>query len=483
LIEKGETHNHDYSCLPPEQPLMLRERQNFWRRLNLLGDLLITYVILMAVIVAGKVTLTIPQTGLLLVSTIALWAIAFYGPAGSYYYRLKSFGTIFREVIRSSMKAFFAFTAVIFFSKIPLPAGVVMVFFAADLAALILFRLSLTASLRHYRRLGGSVRKVLIIGTGPTARAVADRIGDNPPWGMQIIGFLDYHRTGLWRYRDVPLLGHPDGLPGIIAGNQVDYIIVAVESEDLPLTAHAFAVGEEMGVAVCLLTDFYFHAIATPHPTRFLDFPAVVYTSVPGDRLQLFTKACLDRLVGVLALMLSIPAGIIAAIAIKLEDRGPVFFKQVRSGKNGKPFTMYKFRTMVPDAEKLKARLMDRNEMSGPVFKITNDPRVTRIGAILRKTSIDELPQLINVLRGEMSLVGPRPPLPKEVAAYDRWQRRKLAVKPGLTCLWQINGRNRIDFEDWMKLDLQYIDNWSLWLDTKILMKTVPAVLKRGGAS
>ncbi|MDD4050906.1 MAG: sugar transferase, partial [candidate division Zixibacteria bacterium] len=447
------------------------------------GDLLLTYVILMTTIVVCRVSLTTPQTGLLLVITLAFWAVAFYGPAGSYYYRLKSFGTILKELIRGSMKAFFAFTAAIFFSNIPLPAGVVMIFFAADLVALMLFRLSLTAALRHYRRLGGSVRKVLIIGTGPRAQAVADRICDNPPWGIQIIGFLDYHRTGLWRYRDLPLLGHPDGLPDYIAGNQVDYIIIAVESEDLVLTTHAFAAGEEMGVAICQLTDFYYHPISKPYPTRFMDFPAVVYSSAPEDRLQMSIKACLDRLLGIFALLLSIPAGIITAAAIKLEDRGPVFFKQVRSGKNGKPFTMYKFRTMVPDAEKLKARLMDRNEMSGPVFKIANDPRITRIGAVLRKTSIDELPQLINVLRGEMSLVGPRPPLPKEVAAYDRWQRRKLAVKPGLTCLWQVNGRNRIDFEDWMKLDLQYIDNWSLWLDTKILVKTVPAVFKRSGAS
>lgn len=462
---------------------MLRERQNFWRRLNLLGDLVLTYIVLMTTIVARNVSLTVPQTGLLLVMTLAFWAVALYGPAGSYYYRLKSFGIILKELFRGLTKAFFAFTTVVFFTAFPLSTGTVLTFFAADLIALMLFRLSLAAALRHYRRMGGSVRKVLIIGTGPKARAIADRICDNRPWGFQIIGFLDYRRTGLWRYRDLPLLGHPDGLAAYIAGNQVDYIIIAVEPKDLPLTPHAFTLGEEMGVAVCLLTDFYFHPISKATPTRFMDFPAVVYSSAPDDRLQLYVKACLDRLLGAFALVAAIPVGIITAVAIKLEDRGPIFFKQIRSGKNGKPFPMYKFRTMVPNAERLKARLMDRNEMSGPVFKIANDPRITRVGALLRRTSIDELPQLINVLRGEMSLVGPRPPLPKEVAAYDRWQRRKLAVKPGLTCLWQVNGRNRIDFEDWMKLDLQYIDNWSLWLDTKILMKTVPAVLKRSGAS
>jgi exopolysaccharide biosynthesis polyprenyl glycosylphosphotransferase len=462
---------------------MLRERQNFWRRLNLLGDLVLTYIILMATIVICKVSLTIPQIGLLVVVTMTFWAIALYTPTGSYYYRLKSFSVLIKELFSGLTKAFFAFTAVIFFTTTSVSTAAVLTFFAADLIGLMLFRLSLAAALRHYRRMGGSVRKVLIIGTGPKARAIADRICDNRPWGLQIIGFLDYRRTGLWRYRDLPLLGHPDGLAAYIAGNQVDYIIMAVEPKDLPLTTHAFTVGEEMGVAVCLLTDFFFHPISKATPIRFMDFPAVVYSSAPDHRLHLFVKACLDRLLGALALLVAVPVGVIAAVAIKLEDRGPVFFRQIRSGKNGKPFPMYKFRTMVPNAEQLKDRLMDRNEMSGPVFKIANDPRVTRIGAILRKTSIDELPQLINIMRGEMSLVGPRPPLPKEVAAYDRWQRRKLTVKPGLTCLWQVNGRNRIDFENWMKLDLQYIDNWSLWLDTKILMKTVPAVLKRSGAS
>ncbi|MCK4460303.1 MAG: sugar transferase, partial [candidate division Zixibacteria bacterium] len=165
-----------------------------------------------------------------------------------------------------------------------------------------------------------------------------------------------------------------------------------------------------------------------------------------------------------------------------LESRGPVFFKQVRSGLNGKTFKLYKFRTMCADAEHKKDALTNRNEMTGPVFKIADDPRVTRIGRFLRKYSIDEVPQFINVLRGDMSLVGPRPPLPKEVSEYDPWQHRKLSVKPGVTCLWQVNGRNEIDFDDWMRLDLEYIDNWSLWLDAKILARTIPAVIKGSGS-
>jgi exopolysaccharide biosynthesis polyprenyl glycosylphosphotransferase len=278
-------------------------------------------------------------------------------------------------------------------------------------------------------------------------------------------------------------MGHPDGLAGIITNNQVDYVIVAVDSRDLPLTRHAFAVAEEMGVTVCLMSDMYFHPISNASPTNFMDFPAMVYSSEPENRMLLTVKSCIDWFGGIVGLLLSIPITLLAAIAIKLEDGGPIFFKQTRSGKNGKPFQMLKFRTMVPDAEKQKAKLLDKNEMSGPVFKIKRDPRITRVGALMRKTSIDEVPQFFNVVRGDMSLVGPRPPLPSEVAKYDRWQRRKLVVKPGLTCLWQVNGRNHVDFEHWMKLDLEYIDNWSLWLDTKILFKTVPAVFRGIGAS
>jgi exopolysaccharide biosynthesis polyprenyl glycosylphosphotransferase len=171
-----------------------------------------------------------------------------------------------------------------------------------------------------------------------------------------------------------------------------------------------------------------------------------------------------------------------AAILIKLTSPGPILFKQLRCGLNGRQFVMYKFRSMIDNAEQLRVELETLNEMDGPVFKSSRDPRITFIGKILRRFSVDELPQVFNVLRGDMSLVGPRPPLPQEVARYERWHRRRLSMKPGMTCLWQISGRNEVSFEDWMKLDLTYIDNWSLLLDLKILLKTVPVVLMGRGA-
>jgi len=210
----------------------------------------------------------------------------------------------------------------------------------------------------------------------------------------------------------------------------------------------------------------------------------VVFRSAPEASWQGVAKQALDLVGAMVLLLLSSPFMLLAALAVKWTSSGPVFFRQQRSGLNGRPFTMLKFRTMVTDAEQLKAELASFNEMDGPVFKVTNDPRVTPVGRWLRKWSVDELPQLWNVLRGEMSLVGPRPlPVDEIRRINDLAHRRRLSVKPGLTCLWQISGRNEVaSFKEWVRLDLEYIDNWSLWLDLKILLKTIPVVLTGAGA-
>ena len=184
-------------------------------------------------------------------------------------------------------------------------------------------------------------------------------------------------------------------------------------------------------------------------------------------------KRLIDVVCSFLGVLVLSPLFIIIAIIIKTTSKGPVFFYQKRVGKNGKEFYMYKFRSMVVNAEELKEKLADQNEMSGPMFKMKDDPRVTKVGKFIRKTSIDELPQLWNVLKGDMSLVGPRPSLPKEVAQFEEWMYKRLEVKPGLTCYWQVSGRNNIDFEDWMKLDIKYVDERSTWVDIKLIFKTV----------
>jgi exopolysaccharide biosynthesis polyprenyl glycosylphosphotransferase len=195
-----------------------------------------------------------------------------------------------------------------------------------------------------------------------------------------------------------------------------------------------------------------------------------------------FIKRWFDAVFAFLALVVLAPFLALIAVAIKLDSRGPVFFCQERVGMNGRTFRFYKFRSMVDGADRMKKQLSKLNELDGPVFKISNDPRMTKIGKFIRKTSLDELPQLFNVLRGEMSLVGPRPPLPNEVEEYEQWQRRKLDVLPGMTCLWQISGRNMIGFREWMRLDIEYVENCSFGLDIKILLRTIPAVISRKGA-
>lgn len=340
--------------------------------------------------------------------------------------------------------------------------------------------------LRSLPRLGirrDARNRVLIVGTGAQAQSTVDMILSSPELDAAIDGFLDYHRRDLWRYRDIPLIGHPDALREIASHAQIDSVVLAVEPDDMPMTASLLATAESMGVPVCLLPGLYRTAIARPVHANLNGTPTVAYRRVPEEPVAVALKNIIDRIGAVVGLVLALPIMIAAAVAIKFESPGPVFFRQIRSGANGRLFPLLKFRTMTADADRHKDSLKDLNEMSGPVFKIRNDPRVTRTGRFLRKYSIDEIPQFINVLRGEMSLVGPRPPLPSEVANYEPWQRRKLSVKPGLTCIWQVSGRNQIDFEDWMKLDLEYIDNWSLWLDARIIARTIPTVIRANGAS
>ena len=241
---------------------------------------------------------------------------------------------------------------------------------------------------------------------------------------------------------------------------------------------------ETEGVEAWLVADFFATQIARASLDSMLGHPLIVFRTTPETSWQVLVKLLLDFFGALILLTFLAPLLLTLALLVKLTSRGPAFFKQPRSGLNGAPFTIYKFRTMTSNAEQLKHELAAMNEMSGPVFKVTNDPRITPIGKWLRKWSLDELPQLFNVLRGEMSLVGPRPLPVDEVKRFnDLAHRRRLSVKPGLTCIWQVKGRNKIsDFKEWVRLDLEYIDNWSIWLDLKILLLTIPAVLRGTGA-
>ncbi len=335
--------------------------------------------------------------------------------------------------------------------------------------------------LQATRNSGPADRRALVYGAGDNGKRVVEALAENPQSDITPIGFVDCQRKGLWSYRDVPLIGGMEKFERIALESQVDVLFMAPESDDLQGSHRAFELAEKMGVPICVLPHVYNSKISSCHLEHFNGQPALVYSSSKPKSAATLLKETVDRIAAVVGLIAISPFLALTAMAVKLTSKGPAFFAQTRLGQNGAPFQVYKFRTMSTDAEEKKTTLRNHNEMSGPMFKMKNDPRITPLGRLLRKYSVDELPQLFNVLKGDMSLVGPRPALPKEVAEFAPWQRRKLAVKPGLTCIWQVSGRNNIDFEDWMKLDLEYIDNWSLWLDAKIIARTAPTVLKGTG--
>jgi len=279
------------------------------------------------------------------------------------------------------------------------------------------------------------------------------------------------------------IIGTFEDLDVLLRSQPIDEVVFAVSEKEMSwgeLRDYLY-VCEEYGVKMSILSQFFNMRFAKLKVSELGKLNFISFETYNAGLFPIIVKRAFDASVSLLALILLSPGLAAIALAIRLDSKGPILFRQKRCGLNGRIFEVLKFRTMCVDAEERKEDLMAQNEMDGPTFKMKNDPRITRVGSLLRKYSFDEFPQLINVLSGEMSLVGPRPPLPSEVEQYERWQRRRLSVRPGITCTWQVSGRNNIGFEDWMRLDLEYIDNWSLRLDIELLLKTLPAVMKATG--
>jgi len=336
---------------------------------------------------------------------------------------------------------------------------------------------------RFVRSRGYNYRTILVVGTGPAARSIAESIERHGYWGYRILGFVKSDEDDSIESIAQPVVGAIADIPRLIESEVVDEVIFAVHRAQLQKLEDLFLQLEEQGVLVRLALNFFPHTRARLTVGDLDGLPLLTFSTAPSSPLLLAIKRGLDLVISVVLLAAALPAMGAIALAIKLTSSGHVLFRQIRCGLNGRRFTIYKFRTMVENAEHQRSHLSHLNEMDGPVFKVRQDPRVTRLGRLLRRFSLDELPQLWNVLSGSMSLVGPRPAIPEEVAQYERWQRRRLSMRPGLTCLWQVSGRNEIDFGRWMELDLEYIDSWSPLLDLKILARTVPVVLSGRGAS
>ncbi len=375
-------------------------------------------------------------------------------------------------LFKGCLMATVALIMVLFFFRLELARAVAMLFgmisFLLILAKEELMRLGLRSQFARSQL----QRKFILVGTAEETARMRQDLKAAPDDGMVVLAELDLNTHSVDKLTD---LLHEHSVNGVILNARHNYF-EQVES--------AIRTCELEGIEVWLVADFFKTQISH---TSFDDFhgrPVLVFRTTPDASWQSVLKQMIDFAVAFVAVIIfALPFGIIALL-IKRGSPGPILFRQQRCGLNGQPFTIFKFRTMASDAEQRKHELAAMNEMSGPVFKMKNDPRVTRIGKFLRKYSLDEVPQLFNVLRGEMSLVGPRPLPVDEVKRFDDLaHRRRLSVKPGLTCLWQVSGRNNVsDFKDWVRLDLEYIDNWSLWLDMKIICRTIPIVLIGTGA-
>ena len=333
------------------------------------------------------------------------------------------------------------------------------------------------------RQSGYNLINLLIVGTGHRAQKLIEVVRDHADWGFQIIGLIDDDPKLLGKeIMGHPVIGRIRDIPRILHETVIDRVIFAVPRMWLNRIENAIRHCETEGISTAVCVDLFGTKQATLRQSNLADIPLIIFQTSVAKEWQLFSKRSFDVIISLFALIFLIPVFIVTALGIKFSSRGPIFFRQVRCGMNGRKFTLYKFRSMFVGSDVRKRELERQNIMQGPVFKMRRDPRVTPFGRFMRKLSIDELPQLFNVFKGDMSLVGPRPPLPAEVHMYETWQRRRLSMKPGLTCIWQVSGRNKIDFKEWMQMDLEYIDNFSLRLDFKLMVRTIFVVLTGYGA-
>jgi exopolysaccharide biosynthesis polyprenyl glycosylphosphotransferase len=406
-------------------------------------------------------------------------------------YRSRRIGSRFGELIdilkATTIATTFLLVTGFIFDMVLIDKTFLFIFWWVSSFMLTLSRLVLHFLLAKVRIRGRNTRQMLIIGTGKRAQKFAYKINNSPELGYHILGFVDDQWEGLKAFNNNTgwkFLGDFGIVQALLKEKVVDEVVVSlpVKSYYSEITS-IINLCEEQGIIVRLLSDLFDLKIAKSNVDYVDDIPCLTLHSTPIEHYNLLLKRFLDVVLSSILLVFLSPLMLLVSFLIKLDSTGPVFFTQERMGLNKRRFRLFKFRTMVNNAEQMRNKLNSLNEVAGPVFKIRNDPRLTEVGKILRKTSIDELPQFINVLKGEMSLVGPRPPIPSEVEQYQWKDRRRLSMKPGITCLWQINGRSTVPFEKWMELDREYIDNWSLSLDFKILAKTIPAIIRGSGAS
>jgi exopolysaccharide biosynthesis polyprenyl glycosylphosphotransferase len=395
--------------------------------------------------------------------------------------RFKMYSTLFVEYLTAiTIGNVLLYTAIVILDLDAISRLVLGIFAILNLFVLYSFKFIMLAVMKFFRRKGLNIRSILIIADNESDYFI-DRLVSAKDWGYKIWAIMSDDPFIENKYNQkFKILPYQTELSAIIDETAIDEVMYCKSFFDQNEIQKFIYTCAEVGIVFRMQSQLL-SCVKMQSTMSFLNqMPFLTFRNTPDNYLALKVKEILDYGLSLFVIIVLSPLLCIIAFLIKL-DGGPVFFLQTRMGLHGRKFKCIKFRTMIMNAEKMQESLLSKNEQQGPVFKIKNDPRVTKIGKFLRKTSLDELPQFINVLQGNMAIVGPRPPIPSEVKQYERWQTRRLSMKPGITCIWQVSGRNNIPFDQWMKLDIQYIDNWSLKLDMIILLKTIRVVLSGNG--
>ena len=467
---------------------MLKEREVILRRFLIFVDacvLILAYLFAIFVnSLVGPEPIPILKFSLALAFAIPYWGLTLYACGLYRSIRTRTYLEVLWAVAKAAIVTFLLLGTFIFLFKLTFVSRIFFLLFMGFGFIFIWLEKTLIFMSSHYvRRQGLNTRRLLIVGTGRRAIEFVKKVDSHPEWGFEVLGAIDDEPgRGVQQVGRLAIVGGLEDIPSIFHRDAVDEVVFLVPRSRLNALQGAIDDCETEGVVVTVAVDLFDTKLARSSVTELDGLPLLHFRTTHAKEWELLLKRIFDFSASGLGLLLLSPLFLVMAVLIKTTSKGPVFFKQDRLGLAGRRFRLYKFRTMRLGAHAFLSDVTDLNSMTSPEFRAKKTSWITPIGRFMRKFSIDELPQLINVFVGHMSIVGPRPTVPDEVEKYKDWQRRRFSMKPGITCLWQVNGRNNIAFEDWMKLDLEYLDNWSLWMDAKILMKTVPVVLFGIGA-
>jgi exopolysaccharide biosynthesis polyprenyl glycosylphosphotransferase len=467
---------------------MLRERETILRRFLIFVDACVIILAYLFAYLAHNLISEEPvpllKFWLALSFSVPYWCLALYANGLYQSMRTRTYLEILWSVVKAAVVTFLLTGTFIFLFKLTFMSRLFFLLFMSFGTFFIwLEKTAIFMSSHYVRRQGLNTRRLLIIGTGKRAIEFIRKADQHPEWGLELLGAIDDEPgRGVQKVGRLGVIGTLEDIPRIFHRDAVDEVVFLVPRSRLNSMQSAIDDCETEGVVVTVAVDLFDTKLARSSVDELDGLPLLHFRTTHAKEWELLIKRLFDFTAAGFGILVLSPLFLVMATLVKATSKGPVFFKQHRLGLAGRRFTLYKFRTMRLGAQDALSDVTDLQSMTSPGFREKKTRWITPVGRFMRKFSIDELPQLFNVFVGHMSVVGPRPTVPDEVEKYKDWQRRRFSMKPGITCLWQVNGRNNIDFEQWMKLDLEYLDNWSLWLDAKILLKTVPVVLFGIGA-